>query len=110
MIFVTSMQAVLLETNSVLLEIFRSKVKIVYFFVERNLMSNFAFGGKMTNIMNDPNQNHHYYHQNIINNHDDDQVSKRNKGKWSRVMKSWNGEPKEKWTRVIIIIRIIIIN
>merc|ERR1719234_3084334 len=30
-----------------------------------------------------------------------DRVSKRNKGKWSRVMKSWNGEPKEKWTRVM---------
>ena len=29
------------------------------------------------------------------------QVNKRTKGKWNRVMRSWDGEPKEKWTRVI---------
>jgi len=30
-----------------------------------------------------------------------DRVNKRTKGKWNRVMRSWDGEPKEKWTRVM---------
>ena len=37
------------------------------------------------------------------------QVNKRTKGKWNRVMRSWDGEPKEKWTRVIETIKKIII-
>jgi len=30
-----------------------------------------------------------------------DRVNKRTKGKWNRVMRSWDGEQKEKWTRVM---------
>ena len=38
------------------------------------------------------------------------QVNKRTKGKWNRVMRSWNGEPKEKWTRVIETIKKMILD